>query len=463
MRNKNIRTSKTFIHHQSTDLDKNCSGKLQKWSLSLAQRLASRWQQHLRKVKNKIKRSMFSGKPKATIIQRDNHCISRKNINVNALKVLHRLNNHGYEAYIVGGCIRDLMLGLKPKDFDITTNATPEQVRKLFRNSRIIGRRFKLIHVVFGRDVVEVATFRANHQPDIGVNNSHSKTGRILRDNVYGSVEEDAARRDFTINALYYTTTDFTIHDFCLGLDHIKNRIIRLIGEPYQRYREDPVRMLRAIRFAAKLHFIIEDNTADPIFELAHLLEDIPPARLFDETLKLFQTGHGVTSFHLLVKYKLLESILPVTFDSLYYEPEFERFIINTLENTDNRVKQGKSTTPAFLFAALLWEAMLQLKEDLIEHEDMDSTAAQQKAVTTILSEQCKITAIPNKITAVIREIWSLQHSLEKINHKKIEVIMGHPRFRAAYDFLLLREKSGEQLDGASAWWTKCQKNKLLE
>ncbi len=255
------------------------------------------------------------------IIPRSEHPISRKQISDNALKVLHRLNSHGYDAYLVGGCIRDLYLGLHPKDFDVTTNATPEQVRRLFRNSRLIGRRFKLVHILFGRETIEVATFRASHNADPKSNSRchshHSESGRILRDNVYGSMEEDAERRDFTINALYYDSRDFSVINHCCGVADIHQKQLRLIGDPVRRYHEDPVRMLRAIRFTAKLNFTMAQETSDPILDLGHLLQDIPSARLFDEILKLLQSGYGVKTFKLLREFHLLEYLFPATHSCL--------------------------------------------------------------------------------------------------------------------------------------------------
>ena len=244
-------------------------------------------------------------------ISRNEHNISRKNISENALKVLYRLNKQGYEAYLVGGCIRDLLLGKKPKDFDIATNATPEQIQKVFRNCRLIGRRFRLAHIMFGKEIIEVATFRGDHDGQSEQTNisKRSQSGMLLRDNVYGTIEQDAIRRDFTMNALYYNVKDFTIRDYCGGLNDLKNGIIRLIGDPQTRYREDPVRMLRTIRFAAKLNMKIDQATADPIKTLAPLLKNIPSARLFDESLKLLQSGHGYNTYILLKQYQLLSLI----------------------------------------------------------------------------------------------------------------------------------------------------------
>lgn len=400
--------------------------------------------------------------PKLRLLTRDQHTVSRRHISDNALKVLHRLNNHGAKAYLVGGCIRDLMLDLRPKDFDIATDATPEEVRGLFRNSRIIGRRFKLIHVVFGREVIEVATFRASHHNEDNKHDSsvshHSNKGRILRDNVYGTIEDDVIRRDFTINSLYYTISDFSIHDFCGGMQDIEDRTIRLIGDPTTRYHEDPVRMLRAIRFAAKLDFHLADSTAEPIPQLAHLLKDIPSARLFDESLKLFLLGHAENVYCLLRDYQLFAPLFPATHTSLQEAPEKEQLIINALHNTDLRIQADKSINPAFFYAAMLWPALAPLREHY-EIDGMPSTLALQQAATQIITQQCRQTAIPKRFTIPMREIWDMQSRLERRQPRRIDELLSHPQFRAAYDFLLLREQSGEQVSGAGQWWTDFQES----
>lgn len=395
-----------------------------------------------------------------SILPRDQHPISRKHISDNAIKVLQRLNGHGYQAFLVGGCIRDLMLDLNPKDFDVATSATPEEVRELFRNSRIIGRRFKLIHVVFGREVIEVATFRASHRAADDKHDSaishHSRKGRILRDNVYGTIEDDAVRRDFTMNSLYYTITDFSIHDYCGGVQDIHNQVIRLIGDPETRYREDPVRMLRAIRFAAKLNFHIADNTAAPIATLAHLLKDIPAARLFDEVLKLFLSGQAASTYRLLRNYHLLESLFPATEACLEETPTARQIIVNTLHNTDLRIQENKPVTPAFFFAAMLWPALIQLR-DCYQGRGIPPAPALQQAATHVISRQCKRTALPKRFTIPMREIWEMQLLLERRRPRRIDELATHPRFRAAYDFLLLREQSGEATNDAGQWWTNYQ------
>ncbi|WP_257253937.1 MULTISPECIES: polynucleotide adenylyltransferase PcnB [unclassified Endozoicomonas] len=393
---------------------------------------------------------------------RENHPISRREISENALKVLHRLNTNGYEAYLVGGCIRDLYLGLHPKDFDVATNATPEQVRRLFRNSRIIGRRFKLVHILFGREMIEVATFRASHDEARNDNHSrdksdHSDSGRILRDNVYGSIKDDAIRRDFTVNALYYDVRDYSVIDYCGGVQDLENNTLKLIGDPVKRYHEDPVRMMRALRFVAKLDFDMDPATADPIYDLGHLLSDIPSARLFDEVLKLLQSGKGVRTFHLMREFSLLQYLFPATHHSLEAQDELaEALIIRALESTDSRITRGKPVTPAFLFAAFLWAPLQRLAGDLRD-QGVPPTPALQQAAMVVLDNQCAHTAIPKRFTMVVRDIWEMQYRLERRQPKAIETLMEHPKFRAAYDFLVLREAAGEELNDAGQWWTDIQ------
>lgn len=402
--------------------------------------------------------------PRAHVIARGKHGISRRDISDNALNVMKRLQEAGFESYLVGGCVRDLLIGIKPKDFDVTTNAHPEQVVKLFRHARLIGRRFKLVHVQFGREIIEVATFRAHHthtETDDhrahAHQSSHSSSGRILRDNVYGSIEEDAMRRDFTINALYYTLDNFAIHDYTHGVHDIEKRIIRLIGNPEQRYREDPVRMLRAIRFAAKLNFTIEKSTLAPIATLGHLLRDIPPARLFDEILKLFLSGYAAATFDLLQQHELLIHVLPATAQSLSTkDPVITAFLKQALINTDLRIAEGKPVTPAFLFAALLWYPQVKLQAQL-EAEGMPAYPARHESSQAIIASQCNHTAIPRRFSVPMREIWDFQHRLPQRHGKRADATLMNPRFRAAYDFLLLRVEAGEPLEELAQWWTTYQ------
>jgi poly(A) polymerase len=396
------------------------------------------------------------------IIPASQHSLKRSQISRNAVSVVERLQQAGYQAFAVGGCVRDLLLDLSPKDYDVATSATPEQVRATFRNSRLIGRRFKLAHVHFGREIIEVATFRAGHADESNAQpgreqSLQSESGRLLRDNIYGSLEEDAQRRDFTINALYYDTRTGNIHDYVNGVQDIRNERIRLIGNPVQRYQEDPVRMLRAIRFAAKLDFEIEQHTAAPITELAELLYDIPAARLFDEVLKLLLSGHGESTFDLLIEYDLFAPLFPDTDEAIDERPEYTlQMIRQALRNTDQRIREDRPVTPAFLFAALLWPALPQRTRELEEH-GIPLIPAQQQAAHELLAEQCRHTAIPKRFTVPLREIWDLQPRLERRNGRRADQMLEHPRFRAAYDFLLLREAAGEQTDGLGEWWTRYQ------
>lgn len=391
------------------------------------------------------------------VISADEHSISRQNISESAKKVLHRLNRSGHEAFLVGGGVRDLLLDGHPKDFDIATSATPEEVHELFRNSRLIGRRFKLVHVLFGREVIEVTTFRGSpkdvdNDPHIDVNDQ----GRLLRDNVYGTREEDALRRDFTVNALYYDIRDFTVHDYAGGVDDLNNRRLRLIGNPVTRYQEDPVRMLRAVRFAAKLDFTIADDTSQPIRELSHLLEDIPPARLFEEVLKLFAAGQGETTYGMLKRFDLFAPLFPESAKAIA-EGEPDGVIRAALASTDRRVSQNKPITPYFLYAALLWPALQQAwRQEELETDQPAYQALQQAAGETI-QNQTQATAIPRRFSTPMREIWELQLRLGKRSGKRADKLMEHPRFRAAYDFLLVREEAGEDTQGLGAWWTEYQ------
>ncbi len=392
------------------------------------------------------------------IFSRAEHGISRKHISPSALKVLYRLSDHGYQAFLVGGGIRDLMLGGNPKDFDVSTDATPEQVRELFRNSRIIGRRFRIVHIRFGREIIEVTTFRAHHGPGSKGSDSesaHSSSGMLLRDNVYGSINEDALRRDFTINALYYTTNHFLVLDFAGAMNDLEQRLIRIIGDPERRYREDPVRLIRAVRFAAKLDFDIEEATRRPIDELAPLLSSVAPARLFDESLKLLLGGQAEKTFALLCQFEVARYLFPLTLDATT-EPESPaaQLVTLALRNTDQRLAAGKSITPAFLFAALLWPALLR---ELHTRGDKPSPPAIQQAANHVISEQVQYTAIPRRFSSMMREIWELQWRLRPRSRRQVESMIAHPRFRAAYDFLVLREQAGEDLEGLGQWWTDFQ------
>jgi poly(A) polymerase len=393
------------------------------------------------------------------IISRADHGISRANICESALKVLYGLKKAGYEACLVGGGVRDLLLGREPKDFDVATDATPEEVRKVFRNCRLIGRRFRLAHVRYGREIIEVATYRAGSDgSDEDEADMHIEDGRIIRDNVYGNIEQDAWRRDFTVNALYYNIKDFTVVDYTGGYDDLQAGVLRLIGEPEKRYREDPVRMLRAIRFAAKLGMRIHTDSDKPIYELAGLLEIISPARLFEEVLKLFHAGSALQTFEMLRKYGLFKTLFPQTERALAKEEQGfpHLLLVKALANTDNRINEGKSVNPAFLFAALLWEPMCAERKVLSE-QGLSAMEATHAATDNVLRWQREHTTIPRRHSLMIREIYTMQLRLLRRSGKRAVLLLEHPRFRAAYDFLLLRNEAGEELQEEADWWTRFQ------
>jgi len=397
-------------------------------------------------------------RPRPKIIPRAEHPISRANISSNALKVLYRLKNAGYSAFVVGGGVRDLLLGRHPKDFDVVTDALPEDVDRLFRNCRLIGRRFRLAHVRFGRDIVEVATFRAtggNGQDD---DRLHDESGRILRDNVYGTIDEDIWRRDFTVNALYYNIADFTLWDYTTGLEDIENRTLRLIGDPETRYREDPVRMLRAVRLAAKLGFTIAPETGEPIPRLAGLLADVPPARLFDEVLKLFHSGSALDSFELLRQYGLFQYLFPQTAAALE-GPEGEaglEFIRLGLANTDQRVREDKPVTPTFLYAVFLWPPIRALAKQL-EGERFGPVLALVEAAHRVVGEQQRNTTLPKRFSGPMKEMIAMQPRFENRKGSRAAKLLEHKRFRAAYDFLVLRARCGEVDPEIAEFWTRVQ------
>ncbi|MDT8388482.1 MAG: polynucleotide adenylyltransferase PcnB [Thiogranum sp.] len=402
-----------------------------------------------------------SGNVQTIILPRAEHGLSRASISSSALKVLYRLNEAGFQSFLVGGGVRDLLLGREPKDFDVATDAHPEQIRQLFNSCRLIGRRFRLAHVRSGRDVIEVATFRAANELPNGLETvqvEHNDEGRILRDNVYGTLEEDAWRRDFSVNALYYDISDFSVVDHVGGLADLKSGMLRLIGDPEQRYREDPVRMLRAVRFAAKLGFRIHTDSEEPLWELGHLLDDIPAARLFEEVLKLFLGGAALATFELLRRYDLFQFLFPLTDDALELEEQgFPiTFVARALENTDTRLAENKPVTPAFLYAALLWEPMRLQMQKLIA-EGMGELEAAQVAGNRVTAEQIQYTSLPKRFSFPMREIWMLQSRLERRRGKAPYRLLEHPRFRAAYDFLLLRAEVGEADRELADWWTSFQ------
>lgn len=392
------------------------------------------------------------------IYSRSEHNISRSQISENALKVLYRLKKAGFDAYLVGGCVRDLLLGREPKDFDVATNASPEQVKRTFRNCRLIGRRFRLAHIYFGQEIIEVATFRGGEaEEDSGQQVVH-EDGRLLRDNVFGTIEQDAWRRDFTVNSLYYNIRDFSVVDYTGGMEDHAKAVLKLIGDPVTRYREDPVRMLRAVRFAVKLGFSIDPETEKPIYELTELLRGIPAARLFDETLKLFMSGYGLQTFEMLRHYNLFAVLFPDSDKCLETEDhDFPRvFLAKALQNSDNRVAEGKTVMPYFLFAAFLWEP-LQLEAKRLMDSGENEAFAYQHASSRVLNRQVKVTAIPKRVTQSMREVWLLQSRFTKRSGVRPYRLLSHPRFRAAYDFLLLRSQAGDVDAELTDWWTRFQ------
>jgi len=403
--------------------------------------------------------------PQITVIPRDQHTISRKDISENALKVLYRLNKAGYEAYLVGGGVRDLLLGKKPKDFDVTTNATPDQVRKLFRNCRLVGRRFRLAHIMFGPEIIEVATFRGHHEEQAAATDKQisqrGENGMLLRDNIFGSIEEDAQRRDFTINSLYYSVADFSVRDYVGGLSDLNNGIIRLIGDPETRYREDPVRMLRAVRFAAKLNMTISGETSEPISRLATLINDVPPARLFEETLKLLQAGFGYPTYQLLRQYNLFQPLFPLITRHFTEQGDstMERMIAQVLKNTDNRLQNDMRVNPAFLFAAIYWYPLLEMAQKITQESGLAYYDAFALAMNDVLDDACRTLAIPKRITTLVRDIWGLQLRLPRRQGKRAWKLMEHPKFRAAYDLLALRAEieHNQELLRLSHWWGEFQ------
>jgi len=393
---------------------------------------------------------------KPNIVPHSEHGIAQSDISPNAITVMKRLNQSGFAGFLVGGAVRDLLLDGSPKDFDVATDATPEQVRNLFRNARIIGRRFKIVHVRYGREIIEVTTFRG--QADDSAQQVASDEGQLLRDNVYGDLESDALRRDFTANALYYSADDECIYDYTGGLEDIQAHQMRMIGDPVTRYKEDPVRLLRAVRFGAKLGFTIEPQTAAPIREQAQLLANIPAARLFEEVLKLFLGGSATATFEQLRDYGLFEALFPQTQPLLDDDnTHYRRLIEQVMVNTDKRIRAGKRITPAFIYAAFLWPP---LQEGLNNRpakkgenrQDIFYDTAQQ-----IISLQLQRVMIPKRFTIPMRQIWELQTRLNDRGGKKAYRTLQHPKFRAAYDFLLLREDAGENLGGLGGWWTRFQ------
>ncbi|WP_066457155.1 polynucleotide adenylyltransferase PcnB [Castellaniella caeni] len=398
-------------------------------------------------IKNFVSR-LFATPPSGPVrLSRDKHGIDRRLVSRHAIKVCEVLNQQGFDAYIVGGAVRDLIVGLQPKDFDVATNATPNQIRPLFRRARIIGRRFQLVHVVFGQEIIETATFRAPASD----NQETDEHGRILRDNEFGTHEEDAARRDFTINALYYDPLKEEVIDFHQGVADLKNRTVRMIGDPETRYREDPVRMLRALRFQAKLGARIDPATETPIAKLAPLIEHVPASRLFDETLKLLTCGHAMDCLRELRRSGLTKSLIPLI-DRIFEEDGGEAFVEIALSRTDARVRAGKPVSPSFLFAALLWR-LVQKRWSALVAQDVQRNEALIRAADSVIDEQMDKLVIQRRHQADMREIWLMQARFERATVRSIWRLIEQPRFRAAVDFLQLRAEAREVDSVLAQWW----------
>ena len=455
--------------------------------------------------------------PAATprIIPRSEHAISRSRISPNALRVLYRLRDGGFMAFLVGGCVRDLLLGLEPKDFDVVTDALPEEVKRLFRNSRLVGRRFRLAHVFFGRDIIEVATFRATsapsqgdeplpeadpedgeapelddpqlevepaalpaprapapraarsgaeNDPEAAAQLMFDASGRILRDNIYGTIDEDVWRRDFTANALYYNIADFSVWDYVGGAQDVAAHTLKLIGDPETRFREDPVRMLRAARFEAKLGFQLDPATAKPIGPLRDLLAGVPPARLFDETLKLFLTGHGARSFEVLRRRGLLAALLPTVNSYFSSHPGslVEKLLLQGLKSTDARVLADKPVTPTFLFALLLYGPIAGIIESTPPERWHELATILDACDQATRQAQTRL-AIPKRFSLGVREMFALQPRLEHARGRRALRMLEHPRFRAGYDLLLLRAEYGLAPRDMAQWWTRVQEVSVEE
>ncbi len=386
---------------------------------------------------------------KAVTLDKAKHGIAKERLSRGALQTCEGLHKAGFKAFVVGGAVRDLLLKGTPKDFDVATNATPEEVRTVFRRSRIIGRRFRIVHVLFGAETVEVSTFRTADLTDAETD----EHGRVLRDNVFGSQADDATRRDFTINALYYDPIEETVYDYHGGVKDLRAKVLRIIGNPETRYREDPVRMLRVTRFAARLGFTIDPKTRAPITDLAVLLSNVPSSRLFDEMMTLLLSGHAVACIKQLRGEHLHHGLLPLL-DVILDQPQGEKFVMLALARTDERINMGKGVSPGFLFAALLWHEVLA-EWNKLKGKGEHAMPALFEAMTIVIDTQRVKLAIQHRITADMREIWSLQPRFERRHGKMPYKLLEHPRFRAAYDFVLLRAASGEIEKEVGDWWTR--------
>ncbi|HUG59581.1 MAG TPA: polynucleotide adenylyltransferase PcnB [Candidimonas sp.] len=398
-------------------------------------------------IKNFVGRLFSTPRRGPERLPREKHGIDRRNVSRHAIKVCEVLQHEGYAAYIVGGAVRDLIVGLEPKDFDVATNATPNQIRALFRRARIIGKRFQLVHVVFGQEIIETSTFRAPASAE----QDTDEHGRILRDNLFGTHEEDAARRDFTLNALYYDPVTEEVIDYHRGVQDLKKRVVRMIGDPETRYREDPVRMLRALRFAVKLSATIDPASREPISRMAPLIENVPSSRLFDEILKLLTCGHAMDCVRQLQAVGLDRGLLPLI-DIIFKQEGGEEFVELALARTDARVRAGKTISPSFLFAALLWKLVNKRWQEICAGGEHPAQALMQ-AADSVVEEQTRKLAIQRRFQADMREIWFMQARFERANPKTIWRMLEQPRFRAAVDFLQLRAEAREVDSVQAQWW----------
>ena len=414
----------------------------------------------IQRVFGKEKKSADPKNSKPKILKVAEHGIKREMISACALRTTGQLQQAGYQAFVVGGAVRDLLTGRMPKDFDVATDATPDQVRAAIRRSRIIGRRFQIVHALCGNETVEVSTFRAMSVPiaegEAESNEMRSdEHGRLLRDNVFGNQSEDASRRDFTANALFYDPATEEVWDYHHGVADIRAKKLRMIGDPATRYREDPVRMLRAARFAAKLGFSIDGPTQKPIREMADLLKNVPKSRLFDEMMKLLLSGHAWACVTTLREEGLHHGLLPLL-DVILEQPMGERFVKLALEQTDLRIQEDKTISPGFLFATLLWHEVLAAWDANLK-TGMRKPLALQQAMDDVLKKQSAQLNIPRRYDAVMNEIWQLQPRFLDRSGSKPFRLLSHPRFRAGYDFLLLRCQSGELDAELGDWWDKFQ------
>ena len=390
--------------------------------------------------------------------------LNRALVSGNAVAVVDTLRDAGFDAYLVGGCVRDLLLGRTPKDFDVATDATPEEVRDVFPRVRLVGRRFRIAHVRMRREVIEVSTFRRaqNGDDEPRTRNGHrsahlSEQGIILRDNAYGAIDEDALRRDFTVNALYYDPINDSLLDYCDGMADIAGGTLRIIGEPEQRFREDPVRILRALRFAAKLGLALHPTTEAAIAPTCAMLTAIPAARLFDEFIKLFLQGHGERTFDLLCRHQLVDILFPPSPDGETLSLDGDTMVRLALANTDQRIAVEKPVTPGFLLAAFLWREYLGRLPPNTSTERRPQLEEQEQAACAALAAQQKTISVPRRHGYFVRDVWCLQPRFEQLTQRNVAVLLEHRRFRAAYDFLMLRVELGEAPAELGEWWTKAQ------